>query len=262
MNGTETIQSRLREPGHGLVIAMALEEQLQVNRKTTQTYKAWFFKVTKTAPYYHEYEQLPSFTEGDFIDYSYLGDGGIGTGEDILRNEIDDYHVLHFGYAPESPNLRVYENVSPSSDPNRAVDREGQPDFPNPKAGSQTGFITSRQIYNKYSPPRSTERVSFRNDDDGEFLHFGFRAENDISAQNATLHLTGAGYKLAPVTSTQMQDEMVSIVTDTTSATESDAPPTVMTTVGGIDTFRLGTNEPDDWDTSHSRVIDYGIGDV
>ncbi len=260
MNGYGTIQSRLRDPGHGLVIAMALEEKIKANRQVTETYKGWFFKVTKTAPFYYNYDALSAFADGESSDFDYLGDGGHGTGEDILRNEIDDYHVLHFGYAPEHPSLRVYENVSPSSAPNRASDREGEPDFPDPTVPDPAGYIDSKRIDSQYAPPETTERVSFRNDDDGEFLQFGFHAEDSISADNAILHLTGAGYKLAPVTDTALQDEMVEIVTDNTPQQSTNAPPTVMTTVGGIGTFRLGTNEPDDWDDSHSRVIDYGIG--
>ena len=90
MNGYGTIQSRLRDPGHGLVIAMALEEKIKANRQVTETYKGWFFKVTKTAPFYYRYDALSAFADGESSDFDYLGAGGHGTGEDIPRNAIAD----------------------------------------------------------------------------------------------------------------------------------------------------------------------------
>jgi hypothetical protein len=35
-----------------------------------------------------------------------------------------------------------------------------------------------------------------------------------------------------------------------------------MATVGGMPTFRIGTNKPDEWDDNHAQTLDYGVGQV
>lgn len=262
MHDGENMSDRVRDPGHGLIIGMSTEENVSANRQTVQTYKAYFFKVTKSAPFYYFWDELGALNSGQSSDYTYLGDSGHGVGEDVLRVEEDDFIAYQFGYAPEDPNLRVYEAVSPAGTPNRALDRQGEPTYPDPTTPATSDYFMSRFTEDKYDPPASTERVSFRNDDDGQFLQFGFYADADVDAANAALHLVGRGYQLVPVTDTGTQDQMLSLVTGEQNATEADAPPTVMTTVGGLPTFKLGTERPDEWDDNHAQVLDYGVGRV
>lgn len=254
--GTKTMLERVRDPGHGFIIGFPTtntERRTGDGTFNLDTLEAYFFRVAKSQRFYYEYDQLGSFTDGETRDFDYLGSGGLGSGDDILRVGEDDFHVYHFGFAPESPDLNVYTAVNPSSSSDKALARRGRDIGPQP--GDPSGFFNTRRADSAYDPPAETERVSFRNDKDGEFLEFAFEATDDIAAGNDTLYLTGRGYKLLPVTDTETQEKMVEVVAGNN--IEDSSLPTIITQVGGLGDYELGTERPDNWTDAFSRRLDY-----
>jgi hypothetical protein len=252
--GTKTMDQRVRDPGHGVIIGFPTDATNKVG-VDLDTLKTYFFRVARTQRLYYEYDNIGALNEGDTVDFGYLGDTGIGSGNDVLRVGEDDFHAYHFGFSPEDPNLNVYTSVSPSSSTDKALSRRGRDNGPSP--GDPRGFFSSRRAGNVYDPPAETERVSFRNDKDGEFLEFGFEATDDITEENSTLHVIGRGYKLLPVTDTDTQDRMLDVVLS--GDTEDADLPTIITQVGGLGSYDLGTETPDSWEDSFARSLDYPV---
>lgn len=254
--GTKTLAQRVRDPGHGFIVGFpttSTKRSTGDGRFKLGTLEAYFFRVARSQSLYYEYDELGSFADGETRDFDYLGGGGLGTGDDVLRVGDGDFHAYHFGYAADSPDLNIYTAVAPSSESNKALSRRGRDRGPQP--GDATGFFNSRRASSKYDPPSETERVAFRNDKDGEFLEFGFEATDDIAAANSTVYLTGRGYKLLPVTDKETQDKMLEVAL---SEDSDDADlPTVLTQVGGLKSYELGTERPDNWNAAFSQRLDY-----
>lgn len=259
----ETIDDRVRDVGDGLIIAFPLTGESGdtiIGGRSLATVQAYFFRVARANRYYQEYTQIGALnadTNANNGNFAFLGDTGLDTGNDILRVEEDDFHVTHFGYGTLDPNFRVYEAVSPAQGGTHAINRDGQGDFVS--VGDDRGFITSRDIDDARDPPAETERISFRNDDDGEFLQFGFRADGQqVADGNTDLLLSGRGYRLLPVRSGEMQDIMLEMALTRPETPEID---TIITQVGGISDYRLGSEEPDEWGNSFARTLTFGLGE-
>lgn len=254
----ETISDRLRSHGQGLIVGFPEGGENSVDGKRVETLEAYFFRVAEVQDMYIPYDQVgmdDGLTSGESLDFNYLGDDGLGAGDDVLRVGEDDFHMYHFGVVPQDPALRMYYTVSPSSESNDALSRRGR-EFPDPldTDARYRGYMTRGMSPSIYDPGADTERVSFRNDKDGEFLQFGFYAEDDITEEGSTLHIVGRGYKVHPVTEESVQDKMLETVT----AQDDEADiPTVLTQVGGLSTYNLGTETPDGWDSSFKRKLDY-----
>lgn len=254
--GIQTIDERVRDAGHGLVVGFPTEN-VSKQGYDLDTHKAYFFRVARSQDFYYEYDQLGSFASGDTLDFDYLGEGGLGSGNDILRVGEDDFHAYHFGFAPESPDLNVYHSVSPSSAADMALSRRGRGEDPVP--GDAYSFFNTRRAESHLNPPAETETVAFRNDKDGEFHFFGFEATDDISAANATVYLVGRGYKLLPVTNTDQQDDMIRSALS--GPDDSGEIPVVFTEVSGLNDYDLGTEKPDSWSDDFARVLEYATDD-
>lgn len=261
----ERISERLRDVGQGFIAAFPDNDaNINANDHVIQGLKGYFFRVAQSVPFYFKYSQLGAVTAGagNALDFDYLGDTGLGSGNDILRVEDDDFHVMQFGLAPESVDLRVYYKVSPDSDANTSLDRSPF-SGPDPTAASNFDYFDLRRVDNvasKFDPPAFTERLSFRNSEQtaGQFLQFGFEAfGRDVNANQSVLHLTGAAYKLVPVTDEETQDTMEEVVV--TDPVDPEIP-TTLVSVGGITDYNLGTQKPDAWDDSHARVLTFGTG--
>lgn len=243
------MSDRVREPGEGLIVAFPTEG----NTITTSTREeigvlnGYFFRVAKSQRYYYEYDQLGPLANGGSKDFGFLGENNHESdgspGSDIFRLQTDDFYMYHVGVGLETPELRTYYKLGPSQ-PFRPTDHENRGE-PDPTAPSQFGYYTGAQIQDRYDPPAFTERVAIRNDREGEFLQWGFHAEDQLTTEETTLHFTGRFYELIPVLDEETQDKMLM------SAVENvDDPdiPTVMTTPGGVFTYRLGSTLPDAWD--------------
>lgn len=246
----ETISDKLLETGGKLVINFPVEDT-EKKPSGLVTSRMYVFEVSAYHPYNARYTQLPAMNSGDSISFNYLGDTGVGSGEDVLRVEQDDFHILHFGYTSDAKGLRIYESISPQDRAATALNRKSNSELPTPEVGSNNSYSIGARIDDIYDPPATTERVSFRNDEDGEFLQFGFYAETDIAA-GTPINLTGRGYKVLPVTDKKKQRDIVREAQKREDMREMQVS---VVQVGGIgSTYRLGEYIPDEWKDQENYI--------
>jgi len=250
------MDDRVRDAGEGLIVAFP-EKNASIEGESLDTLKAYFFKVAEQQRFYYRYSDLGSFNAGESSDFAYLGDTGHGTGDDVLRMHNDDFHVLHFGVGLESTDLRVYEKVDPSSGSNTALDYSGSSDNADPTVPSDFGYYNGAMVDDRYNPNAFTERVAFRNDKEGEFLQYGFYADDALTTTESDLHLVGRGYKLLPVTDSDTQDKMQRAINVPDDQAEV---PTTLVIEGGLEQYNPGTQTPDDWSDAFAQTLTYGTG--
>lgn len=256
----EVMSERVRDVGDGLILAFPFGDTT-VEGKSIDSVRLFFFRVSSQTRYFQRYTALGNIASGNTTPtngYDFLGDTGVGSGDDLFRIEDDDWHLLHFGFATSHPDLQVFRAVSPQANGEPALDRSGSDEDITPGTDDR-GWVAQPQIDDKYDPPAITERVSFRNDSDGEFLEWAFHNDGGATLSGADLELffTGRGYKVMPVTDRRLQDLMLEM------ALRRPADPlvdTVMHQVGGVDAYTLGTNEPSQWEDidEFKRIFDVG----
>lgn len=249
MDREERISDRVRSVGDGLILGFPIEDTT-VESERIETVRLYFFRVGSETRYFQRYTQLsdlPSGNTNPTNNYDYLGDTGVGTGEDIFRVETDDWHIMHFGFATNNPNLQVFTAISPESNGNPAQDRTGQDEDIVPGTDDR-GWFSQAMISDQFDPPSMTELVAFKNgeDRDGEFLQWAFYNDgpNTLSGGDLTLFFSGRGYKLQPVVDAELRDIMLQTAFADLEETGID---TIFHQVGGVNRFTLGTEEPDSW---------------
>lgn len=243
----EVMSERVRDVGDGLILAFPITDTT-VAGQTIRTVRLYFFRVGSQTRYFQRYQSLSSINSGSTTPtsgYDFLGDTGVGSGSDIFRIQNDDWHLMHFGVGPSHPDLQVFHAVNPNANGNPAQERDGENEDITPGTDDR-GWYSMKQIDDKYDPPAFTERVSFRNDRDGEFLRWAFFNDgpNQLSGSDLDLFFTGRGYKVQPVTRQQVQNTMLDMA-----LRRPDEPviDTIMHQVGGINTYTFGSEEPDSW---------------
>lgn len=244
---TERMSDRVRDVGDGLILAFPIETT-EVAREDIDTVRMYFLRVSRQTRYFERYTALSAIGSGSTSPtngFDYLGATGVGSGADVFRQETDDWHLTQFGVGTEHPDLQVFYAVSPKADGNAAIDRTGTDEDIAPGTDDR-GWFTSAQMANHFDPPGFTERVSFRNDKDGEFLQWAFYNDGgaQLSGADLYLYLVGRAYKVQPVTNRAMQDTMLEMALRRPNEPEID---TVIHQVGGVNTFTLGAEEPDSW---------------
>lgn len=244
----ERISDRVRDVGDGLILAFPIDTTDVAGQRDLRTTKLFFFRVASETRYFQRYTSLANITSGSTTPtngYGFLGGTGVDSGSDIFRVENDDWHVMHFGFSPVNPNLQVFQAVSPNANGDPAQDRNGQGEDIVPGTDDR-GWITTPQITDFYDPPAATERVSFRNDRDGEFLLWAFfnDGSSTLSGGDLDLLFSGRGYKLQPITDREQQDLMMRMAMSRPSDPAID---TILHQVGGVNEYTLGSEEPDEW---------------
>ncbi len=231
------ISQRVLSPGDNLVILFPRTVGSGADRYDVAD--AWVFVVALARNFTLDYRQLPAIAAGNGLDYDYLGDGGHGSGNDVLRIVNDDWHVYHFGLAPADPNLRVYVQIDPSG-VQTALDYESTTQA-SPTAGSDFDYFSSKEMKNVFDP--ENEFIAFRNKKEGKFYKWGFYAEADVSA-NSPLYLRGRGYKLLPVLE---KDKRLEVIDELRKTPEKQDVKTIAVLVGGIKPYNIGTHLPKAW---------------
>lgn len=257
----ETMSERVRDIGDGLILAFPITQTQVANQSGLDTTRMYFFRVARETRFRQKYTSLANIA-GDGTTpssgYDWLGDTGVNSGSDIFRIETDDWHLQHFGVGTNHPDLEVFYAVSPDANGNPAQDRTGDGEDITPGTDDR-GWYSSKEISDQWDPPAFTERVAFKNNQNGEFLHWAFH--NDLSSttlSGSDLHLffTGRGYKVQPVTNGAMQDTMLEMALRRPDDPEID---TIMHTVGGVNTYTLGSEEPDSWGEVEEMTRDFNV---
>lgn len=260
----EVMSERVRDIGDGLILAFPIDNVQVANQPGIETTQLYFFRVGSQTRYYQRYTSLANIS-GDGTTpssgYDFLGDSGVGSGSDIFRIENDDWHLMHFGVGTEHPDLEVFHAVNPNANGNPAQERNGNNEDITPGTDDR-GWYSSKQIADRFDPPAFTERVSFRADTDGEFLRWAFHnnlSGTTLSGNDLTLHFTGRGYKLQPVTDRGIQDLMLEMALRRPEEPQLD---TIMHQVGGVNRFTLGSQEPDDWGEVNGLTRTFDIDEL
>lgn len=245
----EVMSERVRDIGDGLILAFPIEDTSVANQSEIETTCLYFFRVGSETRYFQKYTSLANIS-GDGTTpasgFDFLGDSGVGSGSDIFRVENDDWHLMHFGVGTEHPDLEVFHAVNPRANGNPAQERNGTGEDIVPGTDDR-GWYSSKQIADKFDPPAFTERVSFRNDKDGEFLRWAFHNDlsgTTLSGNDLNLYFTGRAYKVQPITDPETQDTMLEMALQRPDNPEID---TIMHQVGGVTNYTLGSEEPDSW---------------
>lgn len=72
-------------------------------------FELFVFRVARMHPIERVYV-LPELESGETIDFTYFGETGLGTGDDIfVMSDEKPYRILHFGYGVYPPNVKVWK---------------------------------------------------------------------------------------------------------------------------------------------------------
>lgn len=243
----ERISERVRDIGDGLILAFPIT-QVNIAGDEIDTVRLYFFRVGSETRYFQRYTSLSAINSGSTTPssgYGFLGDSGVDSGSDIFRQATDDWHVQHFAVGTNHPDLQVFYAVSPNANGNPAQDRQGDGEDITPGTDDR-GWFAQSQIPDRLDPPAFTERVAFRNSESGEFLRWAFfnDGSNQLSGGELELYFTGRAYELQPVTHQPTQDLMLQMAM---TRPQDPVIDTIIHQVGGVNTYTLGTEEPDSW---------------
>jgi hypothetical protein len=236
----ETIKERLLGTGDNLILLFATKESGGVSGERPPAGRAFFFKVLAATELQRKYTDIMTAETADYldtetgVDWGYLGDTGIGSGDDVLRIEDDDWWIYHFGYAPLQWSLRVYKRLD-VGDPQTGWEYSLS-DEPDPTNGDRYGFIAGREVIDYWDPPKDTETVAFRSREEGRMWNWGFYNESDERQINPILNIIGAAYKTIPIVKSTIQDKLI-----------TGEIPRRLITVDGIKNFNEETIIPKAW---------------
>lgn len=190
--------------GDNLILLFPTKTAGAVAGQSPPAGRAFFFKILAADRLNQVYKQiLAAETNTNYLakqtglDYDYLGEDGLGDGDDVLRIEDDPWWLYHFGYAPLQDSLRVYKKLEIG--PNITGWEYRIRDEPDPEAGDDYGFIKGAEVVNYWDPPVETETIAFRSKEAGKMWQFGFYNESDELRIHPILNVVGRAYKLIPI---------------------------------------------------------------
>jgi len=80
-----------------------------VSVRKEMVFELFFFRVARAHPIERVYT-LPEMAPGELRDFTYLGEGGLGAGDDVFAmSEERPFRVLHFGIGVWPRNLKVWK---------------------------------------------------------------------------------------------------------------------------------------------------------
>lgn len=247
----KTIKERLLSTGDNLILLFATGKAGDVAGQVPPAGKAYFFKVLADTDLNKIYKDIMTAESETYlatetgIDWGYLGDTGIGSGDDILRIKNDPWRLYHFGYAPLQLSLRVYKRLD-IGDPINGWEYSLS-DEPDPTAGDDYGYVAGRECLDYWDPPIATETVSFRSREEGKMWMWGFYNESDERQINPILALRGASYKVIPIIKTDIQNRLI-----------TGEIPRRLITVDGLKDYSEDTIIPKEWKAvGNSREVTF-----
>jgi len=226
--------------GDNLILLFPTKSAAGVAGESPPAGRAFFFKVLAVSRLNQRYTEIMTAEAEDYldtetgVDYGYLGDGGIGEGDDILRIEDDPWWIYHFGYSPLQESLRVYRKLEIG--PNMTGWEYRIRDEPDPTAGDDYGFIKGAEVVNYWDPPVETETIAFRSKEEGRMWQFGFFNDSDELRIIPVLNIVGRAYKVIPIIK---EPTMVKLLTGQI--------PSRLVTVDGLHSYTEETIIPKEW---------------
>ena len=211
----------------------------------------WFFKVEAARELkYRPYNGALAVggyklqTEGEEISYL-EPEEGIGAaplvdqnGNEILRNDDDDWFVYHLGVSPLQGDIRVYPQI-PDSQPGGVFQYLGS-NRPSATVGDPVGYISGDDHPSWYDPETGFSTTLAWNTGVNTDIKYQFYNENSNRRKIPKLNIFGAGYVLSPITQQNVQRNLLN-------AAAMNHPAVTHVEYGPIrETFSYEV--PDEWD--------------
>lgn len=172
-------------------------------------------------------------------------------GNDVLRNDQDDWFVYHAAVAPLQENLRVYPFV-PESQPD-GVFQYLSNNRPAPTQGDNVGYVDGNDTGDFYNPNGGLNEVLAWNEDSTTSLSFGLYNNDQERRIIPKLAIDGAGYSLSPILDEPQKRKVLR-------AAFNDDPSVVHFQWGAIrDSFTFDV--PDEWTNANNQVESLGSYD-
>jgi len=205
-----------------------------IDARKTMSFELYFFRVARTYPLERVYV-LPEMNPGELKDFTYLGENGLGSGDDIFyMSDERPFRVLHFGIGVDPANVKVWKQ-QPAGFTATAWSKKITT-----KAGDPYDYFDGN-LSPFDEPTRISETVMWYKGS----VYFAFRNDESI-AVTPKLHILGAGYDLWPITDKIIVDRMVKGII-----------PCRLLSVGGL--AEIQYTVPDEW---KDKAFKYSLSDV
>lgn len=217
----------------------------------------WFFKVeaSKRITYrpYNAGLAIAGFKQQlEGVQDPYLDpEEGIGAvqlidqnGNDILRNDDDDWFVYHISTSPLQGDIRVYPQI-PDSQPGGVFQYLGS-NRPNASIGDPIGYISGDDHPSYYDPETGLSSTLIWNTGVNTDVRYQFYNEHKTRRKTPLLNIAGAGYVLNPVVDDNVQRNLLHAAnTGDDSVTHIDWGPIRET---------YSYEVPDEWDSAGNYI--------
>lgn len=161
------------------------------------TFEFYFFRVVRTHPLERIYV-LPELSPGTLQDFTFLGEEGLGIGEDIFAmSEERPYRILHFGIGVYPEDLKVWRQQP------AGYTMTGWSKRTPTKSGDPVDYFTGRESPFD-EPTRISETVMWLKGS----LYLAYRNDEPVSV-TPKLHFLGAGYDVWLLTDKALADKFV-----------------------------------------------------
>jgi hypothetical protein len=166
-------------------------------RKDRMRFELYFFRVARAYPLERVYV-LPEMAPGELRDFTYLGEGGLGAGDDIFAmSDERPFRILHFGVGVDPANVKVWKQQP------AGYTATGWSKKTPTKAGDSIDYFDGN-LSPFDEPTRISETVMWYKGS----VYFAFRNDEPISV-TPKLHILGAGYDVWAITDKAVADKMV-----------------------------------------------------
>lgn len=248
------MKDAVAEPGEfiGLHVG-ASQSNKQVGGSSIRTKDSqwWFFEVADVA----ELDRKPirvfdeggsalgPIDSGGSIDYTRLRDSA---GDDILRNDDDDWQVYHFSLGIKQEKVRVYPRVPENQNGGGFEYLSG--DEPDPTTPSDFGYKRYEEIGYE-NPSSNLDFFAWR---EGVFSEhqFGFYNDNTV-AVDPLLKIQGASYDLRPVSS---QSKMLQLLAEVGKPVDEQQTRVITVNWSPVTNRSFSYEVPDEWETSQNTI--------
>jgi len=216
MTHTEStrISQELLEPGQFLGIHIGDSDSSKTindSKVRTRDSEIWFFEVADVGDLTRDGYTLNDSTGSDRgpvgsssgLDYEQLYDSG---GNDILRNDEDDWIIYHFSIGVKQDKIKIYPRVPEGNNGGGFVYLGGSE--PSPTNGDNLGFVPS-EVTDYEDPSARLESIAWREGTRG--IHqYGFYNEDAVQV-DPLISIVGLAYQLRPV---HEKDAMLNLLAD------------------------------------------------
>jgi len=186
------------------------------------TFALYFFRVMRRYPLHRTYDsELSEIPAGETVDFTYLGETGLGSGDKILEIwEERPFRILHFSFGIRPGEIWLYRAI-PADVPQTGFGYESKP-----SVGDKYDYIPG--YLSPYDNPTvATETIVYKD------LSVYIGLKNDASRPiRPSLRLLGAGYDVMPITNKEFIEKML-----------SGRVPCRFVTVGGLSFFEYKDKE-------------------